>query len=221
MGRLGLMAALTSGNIKALEGLAAAGAAGFKLFLDEVSGFLAPPRGESLKAALKIIAGTGLCCAVHAEEGPLIAARVARLKKEGRLDPPAHRESRPVGVEAEAIRRVADRARETGVRLHICHLSSGPGAEEVQRAKARAADITAETAPHYLLLDSAMMGRSGSLFKVNPPLRAAAHREALWAAISEGVVKIIASDHAPILRKKTKDNIWKAASRFCGGSLLP
>lgn len=216
----GFLAALTRDNLSRLEKLAETGAAGFKLFMNEVSGSLTPPGGEALKRSLEIISGTGLCCAVHAEEGQVIAARAARLKQEGRTDPLAHLESRPAFVEAEAIRRIVNTARETGGRLHICHLSSREGAEQVRAAK-ELVNISAETAPHYLLLDSFMMERRGSLLKVNPPLRLPDHREALWEALSGGTVEALASDHAPHTpEEKLKPDIWEAVSGFCGVETL-
>ncbi len=217
----GLMAALTFENTRRLEGLAEAGAVGFKLFLNETSGPLAPPGEEKLKIALKIIGRTGLCCAVHAEEGPVIAARIARLEEEGRTDPPAHQESRPEWVEAQAIDRLVNLARGTGCRLHICHLSSGEGVGQVRRAQGQGIDISAETAPHYLLLDSASTARLGMLPKVNPPLRSPEHKEALWEALATGIIGVIASDHAPHTpEEKFKSNIWEAVSGFCGVETL-
>lgn len=216
-----LMAALTFESVNQLEKLAETGVAGFKLFLSEVAGPLAPPKNEYIRIALNIVAGTGLCCAVHAEEGRAIAARVDRLKREGRTDPAAHLESRPTRVEAEMIRRMADLAQKIGVRLHICHLSSRQGVEEVRRAKEVDIDLSAETAPHYLLLDNRWMERRGSLLKVNPPLRPPGHGEALWEAISSGTVEILASDHAPHTpSEKLKSNIWEAVSGFCGVETL-
>ncbi len=215
----GLMAALTYENVNRLEDLARAGAAGFKLFFNEIENPLAPD-GE-LKAAFNIIAGTGLCSAVHAELGRAIADGIERLKAEGRTDPLAHLESRPSRVEAEAIGRLVALAGGTGVKLHICHLSSKEGAEQVRRAREEGIDISAETAPHYLLLDSTMMEGLGPLLKVNPPLRSPRHKEALWAALAEGVIGILASDHAPHTREeKFKSSIWEAVSGFCGVETL-
>jgi dihydroorotase len=86
----------------------------------------------------------------------------------------------------------------TGCRLHVAHISTAGSAELVRAAKARGVRVTCEVTPHHLFLDeSAVTGAYDTNFKMNPPLRTAADREALIAACKDGTVDCIATDHAP------------------------
>lgn len=213
----GLIAAILPGNLGRLEELADEGAACFKLFMIETTGHMIAPGDGEIIEAMRIISATGLCCAVHAENESILNYYTGRLKMTGRRDPLAHPESRPVIAEAEAIARCIIFARETGCRLHICHLSSQEGMMLIREAKERGSDLSTETAPHYLFLDQRYMKRLGSRLKVNPPLRQPADRAALWKGLLDGTVDLIASDHAPhTLEEKTTANIWEALSGFCG-----
>lgn len=87
-------------------------------------------------------------------------------------------------------------AKETGCAYHVCHISTKESVEIIRRAKAEGVDVTCETAPHYLLLDDSMLQEDGK-WKMNPPLRSAADREALIEGIIDGTIDCIATDHAP------------------------
>jgi dihydroorotase len=78
-------------------------------------------------------------------------------------------------------------------------------------------DVTAETCPHYLLLTAEDMGRLGSLLRMNPPVRARGHQAALWQALSDGTLDMLATDHSPhTIEEKTRPDIWEAVSGFPG-----
>ncbi len=79
---------------------------------------------------------------------------------------------------------------------HVCHVSAKESVEAIRSAKARGVDITCETGPHYLVLDDSYLQEDGR-FKMNPPLRGSADREALIEGIKDGTVDMIATDHAP------------------------
>ncbi len=85
---------------------------------------------------------------------------------------------------------------ETGCRYHVCHVSTKESVELVRRAKAAGLPVSCETAPHYLLLTDEDLREEGR-FKMNPPLRGRADREALLAGIADGTIEAIATDHAP------------------------
>lgn len=87
-------------------------------------------------------------------------------------------------------------AKETGAAYHVCHISTKESVALIRAAKAEGVNITCETAPHYLLMDDSMLKDHGN-FKMNPPLRSAADREALLAGIIDGTIDMIATDHAP------------------------
>ncbi len=87
-------------------------------------------------------------------------------------------------------------ARETGCAYHVCHVSAKESVALIRAAKAEGVNVTCETAPHYLVMDDGDLREHGR-FKMNPPLRAAADREALLEGLLDGTVDMIATDHAP------------------------
>jgi allantoinase len=100
-------------------------------------------------------------------------------------------------AEVEAIQRAALLARETGAWLHIVHVSSGRGVAAALDARAKGANLTIETCPHYLFFTEDDMERIGAAAKCAPPLRPAEDRDALWRSVLAGDVDMIASDHSP------------------------
>ena len=87
-------------------------------------------------------------------------------------------------------------AAETGCTYHVCHISAKESVELIRQAKKDGVDITCETAPHYLVLDDSALQEHGR-FKMNPPLRDRADREALIEGVLDGTIDMIATDHAP------------------------
>ena len=87
-------------------------------------------------------------------------------------------------------------ARETGCAYHVCHVSCKESVDLIRKAKQNGVDVTCETAPHYLVLDDSCIEEHGR-FKMNPPLRSPADREALIEGICDGTIDMIATDHAP------------------------
>ena len=94
------------------------------------------------------------------------------------------------------IKRDIELLRETGCAYHVCHVSTKESIELIRRAKEEGLDVTCETAPHYLILDDSCLEEDGR-FKMNPPLRSPEDREALIQALKDGVIDMIATDHAP------------------------
>ncbi len=87
-------------------------------------------------------------------------------------------------------------AEKTGCAYHVCHISTKESVAIIREAKARGVDVTCETAPHYLTMDDSMIEDDGR-FKMNPPIRSAADREALLEGLLDGTIDMIATDHAP------------------------
>jgi len=98
--------------------------------------------------------------------------------------------------EWKQIQRDLALVKETGCAYHICHVSTKESVELIRKAKAEGVDVTCETAPHYLLMDDSFLQEEGR-FKMNPPLRSPADREALIEGIKDGTIDMIATDHAP------------------------
>ncbi len=94
------------------------------------------------------------------------------------------------------IARDIELAKKTGCAYHVCHISTKESVELIRRAKADGVDITCETAPHYLVLDDSQLEEHGR-FKMNPPIRSKADRDALIEGILDGTIDMIATDHAP------------------------
>jgi len=213
----GLVAAIVQDTIPEIPGLAEAGINVFKIFMGEtVGGVPAPDDGGILKA-FKLVAETGLRVGVHAENNAIMDFFKAELQKAGRTDPLAHVEARPNIAEAETIQRAILLAAEAGCKLHIYHMSSKEGVQLVKEAKAKGIQVSAETGPHYLLLDCNYMKKVGSILKMNPPVRSRENGEALWKGLLEGTVEVIATDHSPhSAEEKIKENIWEAIPGFTG-----
>jgi dihydroorotase len=103
----------------------------------------------------------------------------------------------PAVAEEAIIARDALLAEHVGARLHICHVSTAGSVEIIRWAKSRGIRITAEVTPHHLLLTDASAESYDPVFKVNPPLRTAEDVAALRAALADGTIDIVATDHAP------------------------
>jgi dihydroorotase len=102
---------------------------------------------------------------------------------------------------------LAGDAADTGARLHVCHLSTAGAVDIVRWAKRRGWPVTAEVTPHHLLLTDDEAISRDTVYKVNPPLRAAADVAALRAALRDGTIDVIATDHAPHTARR-KDADW-------------
>jgi allantoinase len=201
-----LWGGLTPGNLDKMAGLRDAGAIGFKAFMCN-SGIASFQNvdAKSLREGMKRAAKLELPVAVHAEDDAMAAALTEKLKAAGRTDARAWLDSRPVAVELEAIRVALELAGETGCALHIVHVSSPEGIAMVTEARLQRVDVTAETCPHYLLLNEKDVERLGPLAKCAPPLRDEKRRKALWAELRAGRVHTVGSDHSPS-RPEMKDS---------------
>lgn len=103
----------------------------------------------------------------------------------------------PAAAEAIMVYREIALAELTGARLHIAHVSTAMSADLIRMAKARGVRVTAETAPHYFTLTDEAVAGYDTNTKMNPPLRSAADRDAIRAALADGTLDVVATDHAP------------------------
>lgn len=159
-------------------------------FSDDGSGI----QSESvMREAMTRAAALGKIIAAHCEVNDLLRGGYIH---DGRYA--AQHGHRGISSESEwrQIERDVRIAEETGAKYHVCHLSTKEGVDIVRRAKARGVDVTAETAPHYLILDDSMLREDGA-FKMNPPLRDERDRLALIEGLCDGTIDMIATDHAP------------------------
>ena len=106
-------------------------------------------------------------------------------------------------------------ADETGCSFHVCHVSTKESVSLIREAKKSGVDVSCETAPHYLLLDERNLQEDGR-FKMNPPLRGPADREAMLEGICDGTVDMIATDHAPHSAKEKSRGLEGSAFGIVG-----
>lgn len=193
-----LWGGLTPHNLERLPELAERGAIGFKAFMSN-SGLPEFPHADdyTLYRGMQTAARLGLPVAVHAESDNLTARLAAEIRARGGKGVRDYLASRPVLAELEAIQRATLLAQETGCKLHVVHISSGRGVVLAAEARARGVDVSLEACPHYLFFDEEDLERLGAVAKCAPPLRPQAEQEALWRAVLEGSVDLVASDHSP------------------------
>lgn len=171
--------------------------ADYAALAQEVAGFSDDGSGvqseDVMRAAMKRIAATGKILAAHCEVNELLRGGYIHDGAYARFN--NHR-----GICSESEWREVERdinlARETGVRLHICHISTAESVELVRRAKREGLPVTCETAPHYLWFTDEDLANEGR-WKMNPPIRSEYDRRALLLGIKDGTIDAIATDHAP------------------------
>ena len=146
-----------------------------------------------MREVMQLCREAGRVLAAHCEDESLLFSGYIHAGEYARAH--GHR-----GIVSESewkpIERDLKLAAETGVSYHVCHISCRESAELIRDAKKSGVDVTCETAPHYLILDDGCLMEDGR-FKMNPPLRSRADREALIHAVCDGTVDMIATDHAP------------------------
>ncbi|MET4003809.1 dihydroorotase [Arthrobacter sp. UYCu511] len=117
----------------------------------------------------------------------------------------------PAVAEESIIARDVLLAQHVGSRLHVCHVSTAGSVEIIRWAKERGISVTAEVTPHHLLLTEELVRSYNPVYKVNPPLRADADVHALRAALADGTIDIVGTDHAPH-PSEAKECEWAAAA---------
>lgn len=193
-----LWGGLVPGGVEAMDELAARGVVGFKAFMctsgiddfpgvDDLTLYDGMCRARSL----------GLPVAVHAESEAITAGLAHRARSSGRTAMRDFVASRPAVAELQAIARAIVLAQESGCSLHVVHVSTGRGVCLVADARARGVDVSCETCPHYLVLTEEDAEALGNVAKCAPPLRPRSESEALWRALADGTLPMVASDHSP------------------------
>lgn len=183
---------VTSADTTSVASLAAAGVCGFKVFLvpSGVTEFGWVDAGGLTSA---LAAAGDLPVLVHAEApGPLEAAPEPAGRSYA-----AYLASRPPAAEVVALEMVLAALRTTGGRAHILHLSAADGLAVIARARSEGLRISVETCPHYLSLAAEDIPDGATQTKCAPPIRGRANRELLWAALADGSIDLVASDHSP------------------------
>ncbi len=201
---VGFWGGVIPGNLSELAGMVEDGVRGFKCFLVDsgVAEFgwvgeaeLGPAMG--VLAPLRHAGGTRVPLLVHAEViGPIDAIAPSLAAADPRRYA-TYLASRPPAAEEQAIELATRMCRTTGARTHIVHHSAATAIGQLRAARAEGLPLSAETCPHYLHFTAEQIPDGATPFKCAPPIRDAANREALWAALAEGVLELVASDHSP------------------------
>jgi dihydropyrimidinase len=181
----------------------AEGIASFKVFLAyrETVGI----DDADLFRVLQTAARLGAVVAVHAENGEVIRELQLDRIAAGETGPEFHAQSRPAPVEGEATARALMIARITGAELYIVHMTCEDSVRVLRDARNRGQAAWGETCPQYLLLDDSVYRRpgfEGAAFVMSPPIRPRGHQAALWAALTEGVLSTVGTDHCPFTQEQ-------------------
>ena len=160
-----------------------------------------------MRRALEYATALDVVIAQHAEDHRLTGGAQAH---EGEVASRLGLAGWPATAEETIVARDCALAREAGARLHVCHVSSAHTIDVLRAAKAAGVRVSAEVTPHHLLLTDARLAGYDPVNKVNPPLRTGADTEAMRAALAEGVIDVVATDHAPHAAQY-KDTEWDAA----------
>lgn len=191
-----IWAGATAANLDKLEELKECGCAAFKAFtLDAGPTF---PYLDTLLEyeAMEKISKTGLVFGFHAEDPVVISSlreRYCKMPWSLKL----HDMARPYYAELNAINQILLFARETGCKVHICHLSIPEGARLVKEARQLGVDVTVESCSHYFLLNYEDDAQYDTYALIQPPLRSRDRMERMWDYLLDGTIDYLGTDHAP------------------------
>ncbi|MFZ4670877.1 MAG: dihydroorotase [Flavobacterium sp.] len=191
--------------------------AGLKLFLGSSTGDMLVDSTDSLE---KIFSSTKLLIAVHSEDETTVKENLERYKLQFGDDIPVkfHPEIRSVEACYKSTVRIIDLAKKTGARLHVFHLSTAKELDLfTNKIPLEKKQITAEVCIHHLWFSDEDYATKGNLIKWNPAVKSASDREALWKALLDDRIDVIATDHAPHTLEEKNQIYTKAPS---GGPLV-
>lgn len=159
-----------------------------------------------MRLAMQTAKKYGKIIAAHCEDNSLLCGGYIHKGEYARLH--GHK-----GISSESEYKQIERdlrlAKETGVKYHVCHISTAKSVELIRKAKADGVDVTCETAPHYLIFNDMDLKESGR-FKMNPPIRSEQDRLALIEGIKDGTIDMIATDHAPHSEEEKSKGLEKS-----------
>jgi allantoinase len=190
---VGFWGGVVPGNESELEGLAAAGAFGFKCFLSPSGVPEFPELSEAdLGRVMRRMAELHSVLLVHAEDPREIRGLDGATRSYS-----DYLASRPRAAENAAIAGIVRLCRETGARVHVLHLSSADALEPLAAARREGLPVTVETCPHYLVFSAEEIPDGATAFKCAPPIRERENRERLWLGLADGIIDMVVSDHSP------------------------
>ena len=187
-----------------------------EVMASRVCGFSDDGRGvqsrEMMKEAMIRAKALGKMIVAHCEDNDLLFGGYIHdgqyAKAHGHRGICSESEWKPIARDLEL-------AAETGCSYHVCHISTKESVEIIRQAKRSGIDVTCETGPHYLTLDDSFL-QEDARFKMNPPLRDKADREALVEGLIDGTIDCIATDHAPHSAEEKSRGLEKSAMGVVG-----
>jgi len=217
--------ALVADDLSPVDALARLGAVSFELFLGDVPPPLLAGDNRAVLEAFERIAAIGGIAGVTCSDDAIIQRELARLHTAGDKSPRAFARSRPSIAEALGVARAGLLAARARARIHFRQISCRESITMLAALRRMHPGISAETTPHNLLLTEDELDRQGPYAKVTPPLRSPEDLDALFAALRDGTIDIVATDHAPHLPAEKEagwSDIWQAPGGFPGlQTLLP
>jgi dihydroorotase len=199
----------TNRNIEEIKALRVGEACGIKVFMGASTGDMLVDDSDALE---RVFAGAPVIVATHCEHSPTIRDNEARAKAEFGADVPMseHPKIRSADACLKSSSIAVDLARRYGTRLHVLHLTTALEMGLFSRAGRHKKSITAEVCVHHLWFDDSRYEDLGARIKCNPAIKTAKDREALIAAVNDGRIDIIATDHAPHTSVEKMRSYFKA-----------
>lgn len=194
---VGFWGGVVPGNAKELAALWRAGVCGFKAFMspsgvDEFENV----SERDIRLALGALVPLGAPLLVHAESPAFLLPAPPSTSAE-RRQYATYLATRPPIAEQDAIALLTRLSSEYGAHIHVVHLATAEAVPALARARAEGVRLTVETCPHYLHFASDDVPDGRTEYKCAPPIRDTANRAGLWAALKQGTVDLIATDHSP------------------------
>jgi len=207
-----LFALLNNDNTSDMAGLKDEGALGFKVFFGSSTGDIAAPSLSVLAKQIDESASLNMRIGFHAESNDVNANFTSIARKESETPDGFWLDyARPVISEIQAMSAILSYSQFSGAKIHLHHITSQDGASLCAEARESGIDLSTETCPHYLIFNC-----EDYTHKVYPPIRDESHRDGLWEAIKEGVIDMIASDHAPHLESEKSVTTWDTPAGLSG-----
>lgn len=209
MVNFGFYAGATNDNVDEVARMK--GVAGVKIYMGSSTGNLLV---DDVSVLEDFMTKTDHLLVLHAENERCIREHMA--EHEGEEDPAVHSKIRDPECAARAVRDALDLAKKHKRRVHFTHVSTAAEVNLIREAKKDADYISMDVTPHHLFLNDMDYEQYGTLVRVNPPLRASDNQKALWDAIADGTVDLIATDHAPHQLSEKQKTYSKAPSGLPG-----
>ncbi|MFB0561572.1 MAG: dihydroorotase family protein [Candidatus Lokiarchaeia archaeon] len=209
-------------RLNEVKQMAKEGIVGFKVYPHDTLEEIDLENDEQVSSYLAAAAENNLPVSIHPDDLETIRKLQSEFKQQKLSDIDVFLGAHPATSERRAIVKYAELGIKTGCHLHFCHVSSWESLAAIREEQNRGAKLTCEATPHHLLLTSEEIKKQSTFAKVLPPLRSKNDNIALWAALLDGVINMLVSDHAPHSLSEKQKPFLEAPSGFPGlETMLP